>query len=246
MEIELAACDVIACADHPEKEWKLLEGVSNHLGSNLEEMTIRIFWCGFRQHVDGPDKDAKWIKSFAEEKRDQGINICIVWALLEDDGHRGGTFDYYWATTTSHTSLINLVRRTVWGLYPRIRIWGLPGQHIPNLLVRLTILLADRFMLPASSAASLPQLKKRGSGCQWLYAYFKLETDTKMKKMDNLDDLSRCFGLKLLNREAIEDEEVVIMEAILAKMAKNPRPQMPRTIILPKVNSSHSPDIELN
>ena len=92
VEIELAACDVIACADHPEKEWLLLEGVSNHLGSNLEEMTIRIFWCGFRQHVDGPDKDAKWIKSFAEEKRDQGINICIVWALLEDEDE--DTFPY--------------------------------------------------------------------------------------------------------------------------------------------------------
>ena len=76
-------------------------------------------------------------------------------------------------------------------------------------------------------------------GCQWLYHYFKLETDTKIKKMDNLDDLSRCFGLKLLNEEAIEDEEVVIMEAILAKMARDPRPpsQMPRTIIIPKVNS---------
>ena len=75
-------------------------------------------------------------------------------------------------------------------------------------------------------------------GSQWLYAYFKLETDTKIKKMDNLDDLSRCFGLKLLNEEAIEDEEVVIMEAILAKMAKDPRPpsQMPRTIYFQRSN----------
>ena len=76
-------------------------------------------------------------------------------------------------------------------------------------------------------------------GSQWLYAYFKLETDTKMKKMDNLNDLSRCFGLKLLNKDPIEDDEVVTMEAILAKMAKDPRPasQMPRSFVLPKVKS---------
>ena len=152
VEIELAACDVISCADHPEKEWKLLEGISNHLGSNLEEMIIRIFWCGAHRHVDGPDKDAKWMKSFAEEKREQGINICIVWALLEDEdafrgAYRGGTFDYYWAPSISDTGLINLFSRTVWGLYPTIRIWGLPGQHIPNLLVRESILHQIGFFL---------------------------------------------------------------------------------------------------
>ena len=114
--------------------------------------------------MDGPDKDAKWIKSFAEEKREQGINICIVWALLEDeDAFRattcGGTFDYYWAPTISETGLINLFSRTVWGRYPTIRIWGLPGHHIPNLLVRLTNLLANRVPLPGDSYPGIHKMQ---------------------------------------------------------------------------------------
>lgn len=56
-----------------------------------------------------------------------------------------------------------------------------------------------------------------------------------MKEMDNLDDRSRCFSLRLLNKDAIEDKEVFTMEAILANIAKNPRPNMPRKIIIPKV-----------
>ena len=221
LEIELSACDVVACADHPGKEWLVLEGIYNHLGSNLGEMIIRVFWCGFRGHVDGPDKDAKWIKGFAEKKRELGINICIVWALVDDNGFSGGAFDYYWPALTSDTNLLNLFRRTVWGLYPRIRIWGLPGLHIPNVLARLTNLLAGRFM-PAKI-------------CEGLYHYFELETNIKLSKMDNLDDHWRCFTLQLQNKEAIEEEEVVTMEAILTNMAKIPRPLMPRTIILPKV-----------
>ena len=228
VEIELSACDVIGCADHPEKDWQLLEGIYNHLGSNLEEMIVRGFWCGFPGSVDGPAKDGKWIKTFAEEKQKQGVNICIVWASTDDDGFRGGTFDYYWAEAASDRRLLNFLSRTVWGLYPRIRIWGLPGQHIPNVLVRLTNLLADRFPMPFMTSPT----------CRWLYSYFKLETNTKMKKLENLeDDRSCCVSLRLLNKDVIEDEEVLAMEAFLANMAKNSRPTMPRTIIIPKVNS---------
>ena len=32
VEFELAACDVIACPDHPEKQWLALEVIANHLG----------------------------------------------------------------------------------------------------------------------------------------------------------------------------------------------------------------------
>ena len=64
---------------------------------------------------------------------------------------------------------------------------------------------------------------------------FMLETNIKMKKMDTLDSFRRCYGLRLLNKEEIDEEEVVVMEAMLAFLAKYPRPRMPRKITLPKV-----------
>ena len=64
---------------------------------------------------------------------------------------------------------------------------------------------------------------------------FKLETNIKIKKMDTLDNFRRCYGLRLLNKEEVDEEEVVVMEAMLAFLAKYPRPRMPRKITLPKV-----------
>ena len=110
VEFELAACDVIACPDHPEKQWLALEVIANHLGSSLQEFTIHLVRCGFPRHLDGPVKDTKWVKSFAEEKSRMGTNICIVWRQVEDEmlrlhpEHRLAAFDYYWPAQRSDTS----------------------------------------------------------------------------------------------------------------------------------------------
>ena len=234
VEFELAACDVIACPDHPEKQWLALEVIANHLSSNLQEFTIHLDWCGFPRHLDGPVKDTKWLKSFGEEKSRMGTNICIVWRQVEDEifrrhpDHRLAAFDYYWAAQRSDTDLLDFFTRTSFGHYPFIRIWTHPGQEIPNLLSRLTTLLANR-MVPPDDTSPWP------TSCHWLHRFFKLETNIKMKKMDTLDSFRRCYGLRLLNKEEIEKEEVVVMEAMLAFLAKDPRPQMPRKITLPKV-----------
>ena len=230
VEFELAACDVIACPDHPEKQWLALEVIANHLGSSLQEFTIHLVRCGFPRHLDGPVKDTKWVKSFAEEKSRMGANICIVWREVEDEifqrhpDHRHATFDYYWAAQRSDTDLLDFFTRTSFGHYPFIRIWTHPGQEIPNLLSRLT-----NRMVPPDNTSPWP------TSCHWLHRMFKLETNIKMKNMDTLDSFRSCYGLRLLNKEEIDEEEVVVMEAMLAFLAKYPRPRMPRKITLPKV-----------
>ena len=65
---------------------------------------------------------------------------------------------------------------------------------------------------------------------------FCLITDLKIKQVDNLDHLQNCLMLFLFNTKEIEEEEVSVMNGILAHIAKDPRPQNPERIIVPKVN----------
>ena len=163
-----------------------------------------------------------------------GTNICIVWRQVEDEilrhhpDHQHVVIDYYWAAQRSDMDLLDFFIRIFFGHYPLIRIWTHPGREIPNLLLRLTTLLANR-MVPPDDTRPWP------TPCQWMHRMFMLETNIKMKKMDTLDSFRRCYGLRLLNKEEIDEEEVVVMEAMLAFLAKHPRPRMPRKITLPKV-----------
>ena len=132
VDFELAACDVIACPDHPEKQWLALAVIANHLGSSLQEFTIHLVWCGFPRHLDGPVKDTKWVKGFAEEKSRMGTNICIVWRQVEDEilrhhpDHQHVVIDYYWAAQRSDMDLLDFFIRTFFGHCPLIRIWTHP------------------------------------------------------------------------------------------------------------------------
>ena len=142
-----------------------------------------------------------WIDRFAEEKMSKGINICS----------RTGINDFSFWAATSDTRMDKLIKRTVEVDSLYVRVYGLPGLHIPNVLEMFS---------------NLTEVD-----------LFHLETDTKLKNIDSMDHLKNCGGLVLLNKEPIEDEEVLTMNAILAQLAANPRPMDPWVVILPKVNS---------
>ena len=99
-----------------------------------------------------------------------GTNICIVWRGVEDEmfpahpDHRLAAFDYYWAAQRSDTDLLDFFTRTSFGHFPLIRIWSHPGREIPNLLSRLTTLLANR-MVPPDDTCPWP------TSCHWLHRF---------------------------------------------------------------------------
>ena len=78
-----------------------MERIYNHLGAeNLKEMAIRCLTCD----ADGWTNYSLWIDRFAEDKSEQGTNICIV-----------GDIDFkfrFWAGT-SDTRLLNFIRLQV-------------------------------------------------------------------------------------------------------------------------------------
>jgi len=190
-KVRSADIDVPSC----NREWLLLEEICNHLGSNLEEII-------FRLPVWQPDSN-EWILRFIDEKREQGINICA--------DHGDECIDYHWATATPDTrqTMANLIRRTVRGKSPHIRMWGGPNA----------VLIPNVFELLSSNTED---------------GRFVLQTNMKIKQVESLDHLQNCVELHLLNEEAIEEEEVSVMNGILAHIAKDPRPQNPNMIDLPK------------
>jgi len=218
LEIVLPGCNLVSCEVHPEKEWPVLERIYNHLGTNLENVVFRLSCC----LPDTSPAEKRWIDTFIEGKMKQGINHCCIWAhlpLLPGPGQSGGggpvVFNYYWAAT-SDTSLLSLIRKTLGrrhpSISPSIRLLGLPGHRMPPNVMEM--------------------LRKLAKGS------FHLATNIKIHRMDNLDiqagyrhGLMGCQVLELLNKEAIEDEEVSTMKAILAYRAKN---GMPFQIKLPK------------
>ena len=119
---------------------------------------------------------------------------------------RAGHGFHFWAAT-SDTGIINLIRRIVAGDYLQVWIYGLPGLHIPNVLETLSNLTEGDF---------------------------ELRTHTKLKRMGTMDCLKCCRLLDLMNKEPIEEEEVLTMNAILGHIATNPSRMY--LIKLPKVN----------
>ena len=190
VEIELPGCNIASCALHTEREWPILEEICNHLGANLEALVVHF----------SPNENM-WIDRFAEEKMRKGINICS----------RTGNNDFSFWAATSDTRMDKLIKRTVEGDSLYVRIYGLPGLHIPNVLEMFSNLTEGDL--------------------------FHLETDTKLKNIDSMDHLKNCGGLVLLNKEPIEDEEVLAMNAILAQIAENPTSMSLNLIRLPKVSS---------
>ena len=90
-----------------------------------------------------------WIDKFSAEKRGQGISICNIWTVSAPKGpivlQIGPNPDFefeYWPATLD-TILLNLIRKTVRGKSPCIRINGLPGHHVPNIIYVLSNLAAD-------------------------------------------------------------------------------------------------------
>ena len=60
------------------------------------------------------------IARFAEKMTGQEITSCTVWDRQDDYFN----LDYYWAASTTESSLVNLMRRTVGGPSPIVRILG--------------------------------------------------------------------------------------------------------------------------
>ena len=197
VEIELPGCNIASCALHTEREWPVLEEICNHLGANLEELVVHFSPCS------GLVNENMWIDRFAEEKMRKGINICS----------RSGNNDFSFWAATSDTRMDKLIKRTVEGDSLYVRVYGLPGLHIPNVLEMFSNLTEGDL--------------------------FHLETDTKLKNIDSMDHLKNCGGLVLLNKEPIEDEEVLTMNAILAQIAENPTSMSLNLIRLPKVSWFH-------
>ena len=150
-----------------------------------------------------------------DNRRDQWIHIFArerkeegITICITDETNR---FVFWLSTATSESGFINLLTRTVRGEGPAIRILG--GQDAAR-------------SLPPNFFQMLSGLSEDGR--------FSLWTDYKIKSLD-LDHLENCLGLYLMNRAAIEDEEVVAWGAILAHAAQVPRPRNPWEILLPKV-----------
>ena len=162
-----------------------METICNHLGAKLKELVIRLAWCNqFGKDV--------WIDRFSAEKRGQGISICNIWTVSAPKDPKvlqigpNPDFEFEYWPATSDTILLNLIRKTVRGKSPCIRINGLPGHHVPNILDVLRNLAAD--------------------------SIFSLATNTKIT--GSLESLQYCEELMLYNKEPIEDEEVVTMEGL--------------------------------
>ena len=147
----------------------------------------------------------QWISIFARERKEEGITICMVWPEPDESTH----LDFWLSAATSESGFINLLTRTVRGEGPIISING--GQDAAR-------------SLPANFFQLLSGLAEDGR--------FYLSTDYKIKSLDHLEN---CLQIILSNRAAIEEEEVVAWEGILAHAAQLPRPRNLWEIVLPKV-----------
>ena len=200
LDIELEGCSVSSCEDPSVKEYPVLEKICDHLGSNLKEMVLHV-------STDGSDNNM-WIARFAGEMRGRGITSCTALKLPDDSL----SLDYCCAASTSEKSLANLIRRTVRGKMPKVRIRGDDDAALS---------------IPSNVFEVLSSLAEDG--------LFHLRTNIKIKSLDNMDHLKSCLLLGLYNSAAIEDEEVATWEGILAQVAMDPRPRNPQGILLPKV-----------
>ena len=131
----------------------------------------------------------------------KGINICS----------RTGINDFSFWAATSDTRMDKLIKRTVEGDSLYVRIYGLPGLRIPNVLEMLSNLAEDD--------------------------HFWLETNIKLNKIDSMDHLKYCDGLELLNKEPIEEDEVITMNDIFSQICANPTWMSLDSIRLPEVSS---------
>ena len=211
LDIELEGCADSSCKkNHTVKEWPVLEQICDHLGSNLKEMVFYLSACT-EDCCFGSDL---WIVRFAKEMTERGITSCTAVYYLND----GFAVDYHWAASTSESSLVNLMRRTVRGSSPSVKIWGSQDAAL---------------RVPADVLEVLSGLAENG--------LFFLYTNIKIQSLANLEYLNKCPVLELHNRAAIEDEEVEAMNGILAQVAVDPRPRNPHNIFLPKVNKQYPP-----
>ena len=205
VEIELPGCNIASCALHTEREWPILEEICSHLDANLERLVVHFSSVT----CSGSGNKNMWIDRFAEEKMRKGINICS----------RTGNNDFSFWAATSDTRMDKLIKRTVEGdsdsdsdsdsLY--VRIYGLPGLRIPNVLEMLSNLAEDD--------------------------HFWLKTNIKLNKIDSMDHLKYCDGLELLNKEPIEEDEVITMNDIFSQICANPTWMSLDSIRLPEVSS---------
>ena len=62
-----------------------------------------------------------------------------------------------------------------------------------------------------------------------------VELYTNIKVTDRVDHVESCNSLWLFNKEEVEEEELPFINNILAHLAKDPRPQCPYRVRLPKV-----------
>ena len=209
LDIELEGCDVEgSCEDHPVKEWPVLENICDHLGSNLKEMVLHLSVCSTDDSFFN-----EWIHGFVVDMRQRGITSCIAWKKPDESLK----LDYEWPASTSEGSLVNLMRRTVRGEKPYVRIWGAWETDAA-------------FSIPANVLEVLSGLAEDGM--------FRLQLrDIKIKCLEGLDHLKNCLWLVLYHSLAVEDEEVATWDGILAQVAMDPRPRNPERIILPKVNT---------
>ena len=205
LDIKLKGCAKSSCEIHLEKEWPVLEQICDHLGSNLKDMVFSLSLCS----VAKPNPDL-WIERFAEEMRERGITSCTVW---ESQLFMSSYQYYQWAASTSQSSLVDLMRRTVRGRSPRVVILGSQDAALS---------------VPANVLEMLSSVTVDG--------LFSLHTNINIQSLANLQYLNKCRVLQLYNRAAIEDEEVTAVEGILAQVAVDPRPRDPQHIWLPKVN----------
>ena len=155
LDIELEGCNDSSCEDHTVKEWPVLEEICDHMGSNLKEMVFYLSACT----NDWPKPDL-WIVRFAKEMTERGITSCTVWDHLNDSF----ALDYRWAASTSESSLVNLMRRTVRGETPYMNILGSQDAAL---------------RVPANVLEVLSDLAEDGQ--------FYLNTNIKIQSLANLD-----------------------------------------------------------
>ena len=203
LDIELEGCSDSSCEDHPVKEWPVLYEICDHHGSNLKDMVFHLSLCSTDWAGSIP-----WIVRFADDMR-RRITSCTVWKRPDESV----MLIYNWAASTSQGSLVNLMRRTVRGELPWVRIWGDNDTALS---------------IPANFFEVLSGLAEDGM--------FGLQLTN--IKIIHLNHLNNCRMLSQRSTSAaFEDEELATWEGFLAQVAMDPRPRNPEVIILPKVNT---------
>ena len=212
LDIELEGCNVKgSCEDHPVKEWPVLENICDHLGSNLKEMVLHLSVCSTDDSFFN-----EWIEIFTVDMRPRGITSCIAWKKPDESLW----LDYIWAASTSEGSLFNLMRKTVRGEKPGVRIWGEILRETDDAALSI----------PANVLEVLSGLVEGGM------FYLELR-HIKIKCLEGLEHLNNCLGIWLFHSPAVDDEEVATWNGLLAQVAMDPRPRNPERIVLPKVNT---------